>query len=63
MSREKTPAPVPGESRGRQAGEDPWERHGAERGVWTNRYFEKLGLFSLELAREETMSLRRGATC
>jgi RNA-directed DNA polymerase len=35
MSREETPAPVPGESRGKQAGEDPWEKHGAERGVWT----------------------------
>jgi RNA-directed DNA polymerase len=30
---------------------------------WPNRYFEKLGLFSLEHAREEQMSLRRGANC
>jgi len=30
---------------------------------WPNRYFENLGLFSLELAREELMSLRRGAKC
>ncbi len=28
---------------------------------WPNRYFGKFGLFGLELAREETMSLRRGA--
>ena len=30
---------------------------------WPNRYFEKLGLISLERAREEQMSLRKGATC
>ncbi|MFT5406242.1 MAG: hypothetical protein ACI9DF_005100, partial [Verrucomicrobiales bacterium] len=30
---------------------------------WPNRYFENLGLFSLERAREEQMSLQRGATC
>ncbi len=30
---------------------------------WPNRYFEKLGLFSLEQAREETMSLLKGAKC
>jgi RNA-directed DNA polymerase len=30
---------------------------------WPNRYFENLGLFSLERAREEQMSLRRGAKC
>jgi len=34
---------------------------GSDHHRWPNRYFEKLGLFSLELAREETMSLRRGA--
>lgn len=28
---------------------------------WPNRYFEKLGLFSLNHAREETLSLLRGA--
>jgi RNA-directed DNA polymerase len=30
---------------------------------WPNRYFANLGLFSLERAREEQMSLRGGATC
>lgn len=30
---------------------------------WRNRYFENLGLFSLKHAREETMSLRKGAKC
>jgi RNA-directed DNA polymerase len=30
---------------------------------WPNRYFENLGLFSLAHAREELMSLRRGANC
>lgn len=30
---------------------------------WPNRYFEKLGLFSLAQAREELMSLRRGGNC
>ena len=30
---------------------------------WPNRYFENLGLFSLERAREEQMSLRGGANC
>jgi RNA-directed DNA polymerase len=30
---------------------------------WPNRYFEKLGLFSLKRARGEQMSLRKGATC
>jgi RNA-directed DNA polymerase len=44
------------------------KRKGRGRGLrdhtkWPNRYFEKLGLFSLEQAREETMSLRRGAKC
>ena len=34
---------------------------GLDNHKWPNRYFEKLGLFSLEQAREETMSLRRGA--
>lgn len=34
MSREKTPAPVPG-APGRQAGKDLWETYGAARGVWT----------------------------
>lgn len=32
-SSEKKPARVP--ETGRQAGGDPWENHGAERGVWT----------------------------
>ena len=42
MSREeKTPATVP-ESPGRRAGEDPWERHGAERGVWTEPMLKAL---------------------
>jgi RNA-directed DNA polymerase len=43
------------------------KRKGRGRGLdhkrWPNRYFENLGLFSLEQAREETMSLRRGAKC
>jgi RNA-directed DNA polymerase len=43
------------------------KRKGRGRGLdhkrWPNRYFENLGLFSLERAREETMSLRRGAKC
>lgn len=30
---------------------------------WPNRYFEKLRLFSLAQAREELVSLRRGANC
>ena len=30
---------------------------------WPNRYFGNLGLYSLVQAREEVMSLRRGATC
>jgi RNA-directed DNA polymerase len=30
---------------------------------WPNRYFGNLGLFSLEQAREELMSLRKGAKC
>jgi hypothetical protein len=30
---------------------------------WPNRYFENLGLYSLVQAREEAMSLRKGATC
>ena len=30
---------------------------------WPNRYFEKLGLFSLERVRAEQMRLRKGATC
>ena len=34
MSREETPAPVPG-GPGRQAGKDLWENYGAARGVWT----------------------------
>ena len=34
MSREETPARVPGKP-GRQAGKDLWENYGAARGVWT----------------------------
>lgn len=30
---------------------------------WPNRYFTDLGLFSLEAARDEVLSLRRGAKC
>jgi RNA-directed DNA polymerase len=30
---------------------------------WPNSYFANLGLFSLKQAREETMSLRKGANC
>ena len=30
---------------------------------WPNRYFENHGLFSLERAREESISLRQGAKC
>ena len=33
MNREDRPASVP--ETDRQAGEDPWQRHGAERGVWS----------------------------
>ena len=44
-----------------------YKRQGRGRGLdhfkWPNRYFEKLGLFSLVQAREELMSLRRGANC
>jgi RNA-directed DNA polymerase len=36
---------------------------GKDHSKWPNRYFENLGLFSLERAREEQTSLRRGATC
>lgn len=36
---------------------------GLDHKKWPNRYFEKHGLFSLELARVERLSLRRGATC
>jgi len=43
------------------------KRKGRGRGLdhhrWRNRYFENLGLFSLEQAREEVMSLRRGVKC
>ncbi len=43
------------------------KRKGKGRGLdhhrWPNRYFENLGLFSLERAREELMSLRKGAKC
>jgi hypothetical protein len=35
MSREETPARVPGEDPGRQAGDDLWENYGAARGVWS----------------------------
>ena len=42
-------------------------KKGRGRGIdhhkWPNRYFEKLGLFSLEQALEETLSLRRGGKC
>jgi len=40
MNREKTPASVP--ETGKQAGEDPWQRHGAERGVWTESMLNAL---------------------
>lgn len=36
---------------------------GSDHQRWPNRYFENLGLFSLEHAREETMSLLKGAKC
>ena len=36
---------------------------GPDHNRWPNRYFENLGLFSLEQAREETMSLLKGANC
>lgn len=43
------------------------KRKGRGRGFdhhrWPNRYFENLGLFSLEGAREEMMRLRNGAKC
>jgi RNA-directed DNA polymerase len=43
------------------------KRKGRGRGLdhhrWPNRYFENLGLFSLEHAREEVMSLRNGVKC
>ena len=35
MSREETPARVPGGDPGRQAGDDLWENYGAARGVWS----------------------------
>lgn len=34
-NREQKPASVPAPGRDKQVGEDPWQRHGAERGVWT----------------------------
>jgi len=37
--------------------------HGLDHFRWPNRYFEKLGLFSLKHAREDTVSLLRGAKC
>jgi RNA-directed DNA polymerase len=43
------------------------KRKGRGRGLdhhrWPNRYFENLGLFSLERAREEMISLRKGEKC
>jgi len=36
---------------------------GSDHQRWPNRYFTELGLFSLVQAREEIMSLRRGAPC
>jgi hypothetical protein len=46
----------------KQAEEDLWQRHKAERGVWPNRYFTGLGLFCLLDAKvSETTSLRQGA--
>ena len=36
---------------------------GPDHNRWPNRYFENLGLFSLEQARQETMSLLKGANC
>lgn len=43
------------------------KRKGRGRGLdhhrWPNRYFEELGLFSLERAKENQMSLRKGAKC
>ena len=43
------------------------KRKGKGRGLdhyrWPNRYFENLGLFSLEQAREKMMSLRNGVKC
>jgi RNA-directed DNA polymerase len=36
---------------------------GADHRRWPNHYFVKLGLFSLERAKEEEISLRRGAKC
>ena len=36
---------------------------GSDHHRWKDCYFKKLGLFSLEQAREETMSLRAGAKC
>lgn len=42
-------------------------RQGRGRGMdhlrWPNRYFENLGLFSLKVARDELVSLPRGAKC
>lgn len=40
MNREITPASVP--ETGKQAGEDLWQRHGAERGVWTESMLNAL---------------------
>lgn len=36
---------------------------GADHHRWPNSYFENLGLFSLERAREEVISLLKGAKC
>lgn len=36
---------------------------GADHQRWPNSYFAKLGLFSLKQAKEEEISLRRGAKC
>lgn len=70
MNREETSAPVP--ARDKQAEEDPWRRHGAERGVWTEPMLAALerGLkgnkwFSLidKVASERTLGLAWEKVC
>jgi hypothetical protein len=60
-------------ARDKQEGEDPWQRYGAERTVWSEKMLaalengvkgNKRGLFCLEeTQRSEIASLRSGAKC
>ena len=49
--------------RRRQKGGGYGRGRGSDHNRWPNRYFDSLGLFSLKRARDETVSLRKGATC